>query len=58
MSSQQIYYGYTTITSTDNFDTTQFEYTKQVSFNSTFQTIPIIVASVSTIGQGASGNDT
>jgi len=55
ISSQQIYYGYTTISDSD-WDTSSYEYKKQVNFTSSFTTIPIIVASVSTLGQGSSDN--
>jgi len=54
ISSQQIYYGYTTISAStaDSVPTSanNFEYLKNVTFNSSFTTAPVIVASISTVG--------
>jgi hypothetical protein len=53
ISSQQIYYGYTTINAA-NADSVpvspNFEYLKSVTFNSSFTTAPVVVASISTVG--------
>ena len=53
ISSQQIYYGFTTISAAtaDSTPATKlYEYIKNITFNSAFLTAPVVVASISTVG--------